>query len=455
MEKSTGKIVKDLTQGNVMSQLFLFAMPLFLSNTLQALYNLVDMVVVGQVVGGAGMSAVSIGGDMLHLLTFLAMGFSSAGQVIIARLVGAGEMNRVKKIIGTMFTVMFCASIVIALVCFLLRVQLLSVLNTPSEAWDYTMDYLVICIIGLPFIYGYNIVSAILRGMGDSKRPFVFVAIAAIINTVLDLWFVAGLGMGPFGAALATVIAQALSFIVSVVYLYRHKEAFCFDFRLKSFAVDRKELTNLTALGIPMAIQSAAINISKIVLTSWINAEGLAFSAMNGIYSKTQMIVSVISNSFTTAGSSMVGQTLGAKKYDRVPKILRCLFFVGMLIAVVLTGVMLLWSRPVFELFTSDQSVLAEAAILVAPIIVNLFGSGTRNVAFALINGSGNAKLNLAIALIDGMISRVSIAALLGYALKMGCQGFWFGDALSGFVPIIVGMTYYLTGRWRRGNTAA
>lgn len=453
MERKQTGMARDLTQGSVTKQLVLFAMPLFFSNALQALYNLVDMIIVGQVVGGAGMSAVSIGGEILHFLTFLAMGFSSAGQVIIARLVGAGQTDRVKKVIGTLFTVMLSASLAISAICYVLRAPILNVLNTPAESWDYTMDYLVICVIGLVFIYGYNIVSAILRGMGDSKRPFFFVAIAAVTNTLLDLWFVAGLGWGPFGAALATVIGQGISFVISLIYLFRHREAFGFDFRPESFRVDRWALKNLTALGVPMAIQSAAISISRIVLTSWINAAGLIYSAMNGIYSKIGTMAGVISNSFTTAGSSMVGQTLGAEKYDRVPKILRTLFVIGMLISLVIIGALLLWSRSIFGWFTSDTEVLAETAILIGPIIVFMLGSPTRNVAFALINGSGNAKLNLAVALIDGMISRVSIAALLGYVLDMGCKGFWYGDGLSGFIPILVGMTYYFSGRWRRPKT--
>ena len=192
-------MVRDLTTGSVPGLLFSFAAPLFAANALQAVYNLVDMVVVGQVNGGAGMSAVSIGGDVLHLLTFLAMGFSSAGQVIIARMVGAGERREVRKLIGTMFTFLLGASAAIAVLCYLIRSNILNWLNTPAESYAFTMDYMVTCIAGLIFIYGYNIVSAILRGMGDSKRPFVFIAAAAVLNTVLDLLFVAVFHMGPFG----------------------------------------------------------------------------------------------------------------------------------------------------------------------------------------------------------------------------------------------------------------
>ena len=443
-------MVKDLTGGSVTKLLLQFAFPLFVSNALQAIYNIVDMIVVGQYIGGTGMSAVSIGGDLLHLLTFVAMGFSSAGQVLIARDVGAGEMDSVRKTIGTMFTFLLGISVVIAVICYGIRDLMLGVLNTPAESYAYTMDYMVTCIVGLPFIYGYNIVSAILRGMGDSKRPFAFIAIAAVINIVLDVVFVAYCGIEVFGAALATVISQGFSFVAAVTYLYLHRDSFGFDFKLRSFAVEKATLSKLCALGIPMAIQSAAINISKIVLTSWINLFGVVYSAQSGIYNKINTMIGIVSNSFTTAGSTMVGQNLGAKKYERVPVIMRTVMACGMLISTALSVVLLLLSEQIFQLFTPDAAVLATASVIVWPAILNFYGSATRSMSFSLINGSGNTKLNFAVAVIDGMISRIGIAALLGFALGMGCQGFWYGDALAGFMPMVIGMCYYLSGRWKK-----
>lgn len=452
MASKNSSMVTDLTSGNVTKLLLQFAFPLFISNALQAIYNIVDMIIVGQFIGGAGMSAVSIGGDVLHLLTFVAMGFSSAGQVLVARDVGAGNMDKVRKTIGTMFTFLLIASLTITVVCFCLRGQMLNMLNTPAESYDYTMDYTVTCMIGLVFIYGYNIVSAILRGMGDSKRPFVFIAIAAIVNTILDLVLVAWFDMAAFGAALATVISQALSFIVALIYLYKHKEAFGFDFKLKSFAIDKEALGKILALGIPMAIQSAAINISKIVLTSWINLSGVVFSAMSGIYNKVNMVIGIVSNSFTTAGSSMVGQNLGAKKYDRVPVIMRTVGICGMSISCVLSVALIFFHEPIFAMFTADEAVLSQSHILVVPAILNFFGAATRAISFSLINGSGNTKLNFAVAIIDGMCARIGIAALLGFACKMGCQGFWYGDALAGFMPLVIGGCYFLSGKWKKAK---
>lgn len=442
-------MIRDMTKGPVVPQLLRFALPLFVSNALQAVYNLVDMVVVGNYIGKAGMSAVSIGGDILHLLTFVAMGFSSAGQVLIARSIGLGRLEELKKNIGTMFSFLLSASLAISLVCYLLRFSVLRWLNTPAAAQRYAMDYLVTCVCGLFFIYGYNIVSAILRGMGDSRRPFLFIAIAAVLNTALDIVFVKYAGLAVFGAALATVIGQGVSFLAALAYLYRRRASFGFDFRPESFRIDPAAFRRLLALGIPMAIQSAAISFSKIVLMAWINLFDVTFSALAGIFNKINTMCGVVSQAFTAAGSTMAGQNLSAGEHRRVKQILLTILSIGLGLAALATLLMLLRPGAVYELFTPDPDVLAVAGVLTLPVILNFYGAATRSAAFSLINGSGRARLNLAIAIIDGMISRIGLAALLGFALRLDCFGFWMGDALAGFMPLLIGGAFYLSGRWK------
>ena len=443
-------MVKDLTTGSVARQLLVFALPLFVSNALQAVYNMVDMIIVGQFIGGYGMSAVSIGGDLLHLLTFVSMGFASAGQVIIARHVGEGRMDEVRETIGTLFSFLLAASVLISVVCFAFRYPIMHALNTPPESFSYAMDYMVTCVVGLVFIYGYNIVSAVLRGMGDSKRPFVFVGVAAILNIILDYLFVVIFHMEVFGAALATVIGQGVSFVSSLIYLYIKRQSFGFDFKLRSFAIHSRTLKPLVMLGIPMAIQSAAVSFSKVLLMSWINLEGVLYSALAGIFNKINVVGGVISMSFTAAGSSMVGQNLGARKYDRIPSILATIAVIGLALFTAMTLVLVASPETVFGMFTSDSAVLSLAGILVVPMILNFYGAATRSISFALINGSGNTKLNLAVALIDGIVMRIGLAALLCFGLGMGSLGCWYGDAIAGFVPFFIGLVFYLSGKWRK-----
>ncbi len=443
-------MIKDLTNGSVPKLLLMFAAPLFVSNALQAIYNIVDMVVVGQFIGGNGMSAVATGGNILSILNFVVMGFAGAGQIIIAKSVGEKDMESVKDTIGTMFTLLLTAAIVMSVACYFIRDWLLNLVNTPQEAYQYTMDYTIVCMLGLIFIYGYNIVSAIMRGMGDSKRPFMFVAIASVLNIILDILFVAVFQMEVIGAALATVIGQAVSFLFALVYFYKHKESFGFDFKLSSFIPRKLTIQKLCALGIPMAIQSAAITISMTVVAAWVNSFGVVASACAGVLNKLNMLVGILSMSLTTAAGSMVGQNLGAKKFDRVPKIL--LWASGSTFAIVLVYIAVLITFPeaVVGLFTSDEAILASVSIIILPSVVNAFGAVTRTFGFAIINGSGNSKLNLLVAIIDGMIARISLAYIMGWKLEMGPQGFWLGDAIAGFMPFVIGGCFFLSNRWKK-----
>ncbi|MDD6238802.1 MAG: MATE family efflux transporter [Oscillospiraceae bacterium] len=448
--KSSDTLIRDLTQGSVTRLLLIFAFPLLCSNLLQTVYNMVDMIVIGQFVGREGLSAVSIGGDMLHFLTFLVMGFSNAGQVILSQYIGAGNRDRIRGTIGTMFTVTFISAVGLTIVCYLGLDAFLHAMNTPAECFDYARQYGFTCVLGLVFIYGYNLVSAILRGMGDSKHPFIFIAVATVVNLVLDLVFVAGLGMGPFGAALATVIGQGVSFLWAIFYLYRHKESFGFDFKPASFKPDPEVLPKLIRLGLPMILQYAAINFSMLFVNSYINSYGVVASAVTGVGNKLGSITAVVTIALSTAGSSMVGQNLGAEKYHRVPKIIGVSMVIDLAFAALLSFLTICFPRTIFGLFNSDPQVL-DMSMTYIPVAVLLYvGFAMRAPFFALINGSGNAKLNLIVGLLDGVICRVGLAMLMGLAMGMGIMGFWLGNAFAGYMPFLIGGVYFLTGKWKR-----
>lgn len=440
---------RDLTTGSVPKQLMLFAAPLLASGLLQTVYNMVDAAVVGQVVGSSGLSAVSIGGDLLHTLTFVAMGFSNAGQVVISQFTGARQPEKVKRVIGTLFTFLLACSLVMMAGCLIFRDQILQLLNTPAEAWDYTVEYLTPCIIGLVFIYGYNLVSAILRGMGDSRHPFIFIAVAAVLNTVLDLLFVVVFHWGPFGAALATVIGQALSFLLSLIFLYRRREQFGFDFKLSSFGIHADVIGPLIRLGIPMVLQSAAINFSRLFVGANINAYGLMATAVTGIGNKLESAVVVFAQSMSTAGSSMIGQNIGAAKYDRVPRVIGSSMLLNAVLCSTISLILILFPRAVFGLFSSEAETLDMAMTYIPVAVLSFMSCVFRAPMMSLINGSGNSKLNLAVGLLDGVIARIGLSLLLGEVFALGVYGYWYGGALAGFVPFLIGGVYFLSGKWR------
>lgn len=438
-----------ILQAVIVTQLLAFSAPLFLSNLLQVVYNMVDMLIVGQHAGSVGLSAISVGGDIASFMTFLVMGFSNAGQVIIAQYIGAKQPEKIGKFVGTMMTFLTGCAIVGSVGVMLFRGPILSVMNTPAESWDYAYDYITICTVGLVFVYGYNIVSAVLRGYGDSKHPFVFISIASVLNVILDLLFVMKFEWGAAGAALATVISQTVSFLYAMVFIYRAREELGIHFSKRDFRLDKEMLLMLVKLGIPMAIKNASVQMSKLFVNSWINSYGVLISAVSGVNNKLSVISNLFSNAVNAAASSMIGQNIGAEKYKRVPKIMKTTFAAAFCMIAVLAGILAAFPEQVYGIFTSDQSVLPIAAASVPIVILVFLGSAFRCPMNALLNGSGNYKVNFAVAILDGIVLRIGLSLLFGVALEMEYMGFWLGDALASFTPFVIGIVYYKSGRWK------
>ena len=449
----TNSQIKDFTRGNITTQLLAFSWPLLLANLLQVVYSMVDMIVVGKMAGAVGTSAVTVGGDVVNLLTFVGIGFAAAGQVLIARYVGAGETRQIGKFVGTMTNFFVIAAVLLTVFGLVFRHPLLLLMNTPEEAYEGALAYSTICTVGLFFIYGYNIVSAILRGMGDSKHPLLFIAVAAVLNLLLDLLFVVVCNMGAAGAALATVISQAVSFLSCLFFLFKRRAEFALDVHIGDFLhADRDMLSDFLKLGTPMAIKFASVQVSKLFVNAWINGYGLVVSAFAGIANKLAMFVNLFSNAMNTAGSTMVGQNIVAGEFGRVKRIMFDVFIITMILAFIFSGIIILFPEGVFSLFVTDgdTGVLALARGYVPIAILMFLAASLRATMNALINGSGNSAVNFATAILDGIVLRIGLSLLFGVALGMEYTGFWFGDALAGFTPFVIGVLYFLSGVWKK-----
>ena len=442
-------LITDFTSGNIWKQLITFSMPLFFANLLQMVYNMVDMIVVGHVIGNVGISGVTIGGDISHFFTMLVMGFSAAASIIISQFVGAGQKEKVGKVIGTLSIFLLICAVVFTTGGLLLRHQLLDVMNTPEASYQEALAYCTTTIAGMIFIFGYNAVSAILRGLGDSKHPFIFIATAAVLNIILDLLFVYVLGWGTFGAAFATVIGQGVSFIWALIFLIKRKETLGFDISKNDFKIDKSIFSIMIKLGIPMAIKSASISFSKLFINSFVNQYGVVVSAVAGVGNKICSVPMLVSNSVNTAGSSMIGQNIGGAKYERVPKIMWAIFAICGSITALCAVVVVLFPNQIFMLFTSDESILPVAMEYLPILLINFLGSVVRAPMGAFINGSANYKINFVVAILDAFVARVGLGLLFGVVFKMGYFGFWLGDALSGTMPFFIGGGFLLSGKWK------
>ena len=442
-------MIRSMTEGSVWTCLLVFGVPYMLSMLLQTAYNVVDMAVVGHFVGSVGLSAVSVGGDVLQLLTNTCMGFAVAGQVMIAQYVGKQEHENITKTIGTMSTMLMALGLLLTILCILLSEQILGWMHTPEEAHDSARAYSLVCYIGLLPIYGYNAVSAILRGMGDSRRPMIFVAIAAFMNLILDLLFVAVFHMGAFGAALATVLGQTFSFVCSVVYLYRKRESFGFDFSPRSFVPDSRKALTLVKLGIPQAIQYASVAISTLFVNSSLNAFGVTVSAVNGVGAKLVNVIFIVTNSVSAACGTIVGQCLGAGLHDRVKKCVYCALIVNACWIIPVLGLFNLIPRALFGLFTTEGAILDWAPTFCRVLLVSLVGFIAMGPYYSIASGLGFASFNLIVGLMDAFLGRVGLSWLFGKVLGFGVVGYWIGNYSAAYITVIITAIYFYSGKWK------
>lgn len=440
-------IAKDMTQGPVLKQLAVFAAPVALANALQAVYSMVDMVVVGQFVGSAGLSAVGVGGQILMLFLSIGMGFGFGAQVLLSQQVGAQDHD-LQPTIGTLFTIQLISSVLFGLLGIVFCPQMLGVMNTPPEAVAEAREYTIICCAGMVFIYGYNAICAILRGMGESKLPMIFIAIASVVNLVLDFVFVAGFHMSAAGAALATVIAQGVSFFISLVYLYKNRDRFGFDFKLKSFKPSRERLIPICKLAVPYIAQCLLLTGSMMYVNAQVNAFGVVASAVDSIGNKLNSIINIVVGAISVSASTMMGQCFGARKLDRMKECYRACRAVCVVSFVVISCGYVLFSRQIFSLFSTDPEVIAMAPQYMWIAVVWVLAICTMTAPYAVVDGVGHAMLGLVICIVDGVVARIGLCFLLGRV--MGLQGYWLGNAMAGFASTIMAGAYYYSGRWRQ-----
>ena len=347
---------RDLTEGSVVKNLLLFAVPFLIANILQSLYGAVDLFVVGRYCTAASVAAVSTGTQVTQIVTSLMTGLTLGGTILIGRQMGCRDYEQVKKTIGTTLTVFLAVSLILAALMIGFLRPLLLILKTPEESFEFTMQYVAICALGNPFICGYNAISAILRGYGDSVRPMFFVGIACVLNMILDFVFVRFFAMDVAGTALATVIAQGVSMASAVWYLKRHN--FIFDFRLKNFRPDFKIFKNLARVGIPISFQELMVRISFLYLMSVMNRCGVYAASVAGISSKYDVFAMLTATSMASALAAITVQNTGAAKPERARKSL----WMGMGFALSVSILFWLWAQlapdTMLRVFTADEQVI-------------------------------------------------------------------------------------------------
>ena len=448
-------ITKDFTKGNIAKQLLWLSLPFMASNALQVLYSTIDMIIVGWYVGTPGLSAVSQSSQIVNFATMVCLGFSNAGQVLISQALGAKKKKEMNDIIGTLFGFVMILSLLLSAGMLLFRTEILTAMKIPAESYEMSIDYLIICAGGLIFTAGYNMVSAVLRGMGDAKRPFMFIAIASAVNLVLDFLFTGLFGWGVAGAAWATIIGQAVSFIFSIYYLIKHKESFGFDFKRESFVMKRKYAGMIAGLGTPMAVQSGFINLSMLFVNSMINDVGVVASATFGVGVRIDDIVNKISQGIQYAAMPMISQNIGAGDQKRAKQVVYNSWLISVGFTVFCMILYVAFGKYLFMVFSDDplvhemSSTFIKAILWMFPAFAIMRGSG------AFVQGIGNARFSMVLALLDGVVLRIGLSWLFGIHLGWGFYGFVLGYGLAPYGYALPSMLYFLSGIWKRRKVLA
>ncbi len=256
--------------------------------------------------------------------------------------------------------------------------------------------------------------------------------------------------MGALGAALATVLSQGVSFILSLVYLYRHREEFGFDFQLRSFRIARAPMQTILRLGIPITIQTSASSISMLFVGSFINSYGVVTSAVTGIGNKLNSIALIVANALNTSGASIIGQSFAAGKSERMKSVFYHVFCFDLVFVAVLSVCMLCFPAQIFSLFDSSAEVLAMAHVYAPVAAISFMGFAFRSPSLALINGLGHSKINFIMGVVEGFVLRIGLAYLLGVVLNLGIHGFWYGSTIASYGYGVVVFPYFFSGAWKK-----
>lgn len=353
---------RNLTQGSVFHNIIVFSLPYLLSYFLQTLYGMADLFIIGQFEGVASTTAVSVGSQVMHMLTVIIVGLSMGSTVSIGQAVGAGDRKGVSASIGNTALLFLALSAVLTLLLLLFVRPLTALIATPAEAVSGTVSYLTICFLGIPFITAYNIISSIFRGLGDSQSPLYFIAAACLANIALDYLFIGALGMGAAGAALATTLAQALSAAIALVVILGRKSGISLgksDLRPQKAVMGR-----LLRIGAPIAVQDGFIQVSFMIITVIANMRGLNDAAAVGIVEKFISFLFLVPSSMLSTVSALGAQNIGAGKADRAKRTLyyACLIAIGF--GVLVTVICWLYAEPIVAAFTDESEAGGAMVVL-------------------------------------------------------------------------------------------
>jgi putative MATE family efflux protein len=437
--------MKDFTVGNEARLILRFSAPLVMANIFQNLYNIVDSIIVGNVLGKEALAAVGASFPIIFTLISLIIGIGSGAATVVSQYFGARDILSVKRTIDSIFIVFFVSSVLVSVTGITLSEQIFRLLKLPDEVMPDALSYLNIYLSGMFFFFGFSGISSILRGLGDSKTPLYYMMIATVSNIVLDLLFIIVFRWGIEGAAIATVLSQAGAFATAIWHLNRKHEIINLSFR--KYVFDRQIFNSCVRIGLPTGIQQSLIAIGMMAILSIVNRFGTNAVAAYSAAIRIDSFVKMPAIAFSSALSSFVGQNLGAFHEKRAISGLRATIVFSIIYCIAITLVIVFFGDTIMLFFTSDAQVIqiGEDYLIIVSLFYLLF-----SVMFSLtgfLRGAGDTFIPMIATLISLYIVRIPAATFLSNLI--GVNGIWWSEPAGWFIGLAIMVVYFRTGRWR------
>ena len=434
----------DLTVGNVVKQLAAFSIPTLLANILQALYGLADMIVVGRFVGEAGLSATGLCSEVMIVVSAASTGICTGGTVVLAQYMGIKDSDSQRKSISTLFILMGVIALALSLLGTTLTPYIVKLMQTPPEAVFQANKYLRWSCGGIVFIFGYNVVCAVLRGLGNSKVPMYVIGFASVLNVVLDLLLVGVFGMDAGGAALATVVAQGVSFAIALWYM----KGLIKDVVNGGFVFDVKKARLILKVGVPNMLQTTLVHISMVFVGAMISGYGVAASAASAIGQKMSSISTLARQAVSAGVSAMTGQNMSAGKTERVTKIVKTGVTFSLMANFLFFAAINIFPRFIVGIFAKEIQVIDEAVEYLHIVSFSYLLMAPMTIFNALAIGVGNSRQSMFNSLLDSVICRMPLCYIMGSVF--GIRGIYIAMAVSPISAVLSGRSYFVRGKWKK-----
>lgn len=444
----------DMTVGEPWKQIVLFTIPMLIGNIAQQLYNTVDSIVVGRYVGDNALAAVGSAGPILNLLLVLFVGISMGASIMVAQYFGAKERENLSYTIGNCIFLTAAASLIIMLLAAVAVRPLLILLKTPDSILEWCYSYLMILFLGCVGSAYYNILSGILRGLGDAFSALVYLLVSTVLNIVLDILFVAKFGMGVSGVALATIIAQAVSAVLCMIRLAKMTDIF--DLKPVYIKPHKEFVANIVKLGLPSGLTQAIFSMAMIIVQSLTNSFGEAFIAANVIVMRVDGFAMLPNFSFGTAMTTYAGQNVGAKAYDRVNKGAKQGTLIAVFTSATLTGLILLFGRQLMGIFTDTSELVDLSRRMMGIIAAGYIAMAVTQSLSGVMRGAGDTMTPMWISLFTTVVVRVPVAYGIAWLTRSpqypgGREECIFISLLcSWLIGALVTTLFYLRGGWKK-----